>query len=323
MILRKITNPIVFQGNLNKEHYFEGWYYKQVSSTEKYVISFIPGISLFNNDYHSFIQYIYSGLDEKNNRVVKSGYFKFPLTAFEFKDNPFIVKTGENVFSETMINVKLVDDKINIQGTLRFDSITPIKKSILMPNIMGFFAYMPNMECYHGVISMNHSLSGVLKINNEEVDFSNGKGYIEKDWGTSFPKEYIWIQCNNFKNKVVSVTCSIANVPFVKGSFRGFICNVLIDGKEYRFATYNSSKLKVKNIDDGNIVIILENRKAVLKIEGVSKEPISVIAPKNGEMIKKINEEIAGEVKVKLYNKENKVVYKDIGTIAAMEVVGF
>ena len=50
IMLRKIRYPILFQGNLKKKNYFEGWYYKQVSKDEKEVISFIPGISLFDND---------------------------------------------------------------------------------------------------------------------------------------------------------------------------------------------------------------------------------------------------------------------------------
>ncbi len=52
----------------------------------------------------------------------------------------------------------------------------------------------PAMECYHGVVSMYHLLSGHLEINGDKVDFSGGKGYIEKDWGRSMPSDWIWIQ---------------------------------------------------------------------------------------------------------------------------------
>ena len=172
--------------------------------------------------YHSFVQYIFVSIDENNNKITKTGYLRYPLEAFKVNNTPFSVQVGENVFSETMICVKLLDDEINIEGTLELGDFTPIKKSILIPNIMGFFAYIPKMECYHGVISMNHSISGTLKINNEEIDFNKGNGYIEKDWGTSFPKQYIWIQCNNFKYKNTSIFVSIADIPFMKKAFRGF-----------------------------------------------------------------------------------------------------
>lgn len=32
----------------------------------------------------------------------------------------------------------------------------------------------------------------------ETIDFK-GKGYIEADRGKSFPKYYLWAQCNHFK----------------------------------------------------------------------------------------------------------------------------
>ena len=44
------------------------------------------------------------------------------------------------------------------------------------------------MECYHGIVSMDHTVNGLIEINNEKIDFSEGRGYIEKDWGRSFPQ---------------------------------------------------------------------------------------------------------------------------------------
>lgn len=323
MILTKIKSPILFQGNLKKRHYFEGWFYKQVSKDEKSVVSFIPGISLFDNDLHSFVQYMYIGLDRNGGKVIKSGYVKYPLKEFTSSNDPFMIRIGKNIFSESMVSVNMTDGKMNIKGDFNLGKITPIKRSILMPNIMGFFAYIPKMECYHGVISMNHEVNGILKINSEDIDFNNGKGYIEKDWGTSFPKRYIWIQCNNFKNKTTSVFSSAACIPFMGKSFRGYISNLSVDGKEYRFATYNNSILRIKSITNQNAVIVFENKKAKLKIEAASRQPAELIAPQEGKMQKKIKEELSGEVKIHLYNNQNKVIYEDVGCMAGIEVVGF
>ena len=54
-----------------------------------------------------------------------------------------MVKVGDNIFTESSVSVKIKGHKINIEGTLQLEPFTPIKKSILMPNIMGFFAYIP------------------------------------------------------------------------------------------------------------------------------------------------------------------------------------
>lgn len=323
MWLNKIRNPLLFQGNNKREKYFEGWYYKQISKDYKRVISFIPGISLFDNDAHSFIQYIYVSLDENSNKIIKTGYVKYPVKDFKFNNNPFMLQVENNIFTESMISIKIVDKNINIEGTLKLGSFTLIKKSFFAPNIMGFFAYIPKMECYHGIVSMNHRVKGILMINNEQVDFNNGKGYIEKDWGTSFPERYIWIQCNNFKNNNTSIFCSIADIPFMGKSFLGYISNLVIDGKEYRFATYNNSKLKIQSITNEKITLLLEDSKTKLKIEAYLNETGELIAPQKGRMQKKVKEEVSGKVKINLYNKQTGIVYEDICYMAGIEVVGF
>jgi tocopherol cyclase len=323
MWLNKITSPLLFKGTNKTKNYFEGWYYKQVSKDERRVISFIPGISLFNNDVHCFIQYIYVSLDRNDKKIIKTGYVKYPLNDFKFGSSPFRVQVGNSIFSKSMISVKIIDENIRIEGSFKLGSFTPIKKSILTPNIMGFFAYIPKMECYHGVVSMNHNLSGELTINDEQIDFSNGKGYIEKDWGTSFPQKYIWIQCNNFKNKDTSIFCSIAHIPFMKKSFLGYICNLVVDGEEYRFATYNNSKFKIESKTCEMVTLLFENRRVKLKIEANLRETGQLIAPRKGKMQAVVKEELSGKVKIYLYNKQKKTVYEDTGYMAGIEIVGF
>lgn len=323
MWLNKITHPLIFQGNNKTENYFEGWYYKQVSKDEKTVISFIPGISLFNNDVHSFIQYIFVSFDKSNKKVIKTGYVKYKLTDFEFNNDPFSLQVANNIFTESMISIKIKDENINIEGMIKLGSLTPIKKSILTPNIMGFFAYIPKMECYHGIISMNHELSGELRINDEQIVFDNGKGYIEKDFGTSFPEKYIWIQCNNFKNVNTSIFCSIAHIPFMKKSFLGYISNLLVDGEEYRFATYNNSNFKIESITSEMIILVFKNSKSKLKIQATLRETGKLIAPRKGKMQGIVKEELSAQIKISLYNRKNEIVYEDTGYMAGVEIVGF
>lgn len=323
MWLNKLKHPLLFQGNKKRKDYFEGWYFKQVSKDEKSVISFIPGISLFNNEQHSFVQYIFARLDQNHKQMINTGYIKYDINAFDSKDRPFALQIENNIFTESMISINMEDAQIKIEGTLKLDAFTPIKKSIGMPNIMGYFAYIPKMECYHGVVSMNHTVNGILRINNEEIDFENGKGYIEKDWGTSFPEKYIWIQCNNFRNHKTSIFCSIANIPFMRKSFLGFICNILVEGKEYRFATYNNSNMHIESIINGKIILLLENRKATLRLEANIRETAELIAPKLGRMEKIIKEGLSGGAKFSLYDKQNQLNFEDDGSMAGIEIVGF
>jgi hypothetical protein len=223
MFLRLIKEPILFQGRYKKDKYFEGWFFKHVSDDLKNTVCIIPGISLEPKNPHAFIQTIINS----DGKTVETNYYTFSLSDFQYNDNPFFIRIGKNVFSHNGID--LLDESSPLTGKITFSNLTNIKTSKLFPNIMGYYAYLPFMECNHGIISMNHTLNGSLKVNGKNFNFDSGKGYIEKDWGTSFPKEYVWLQCNNFDIPEVSIMCSIANIPFLKKSFQGFICNLLIN----------------------------------------------------------------------------------------------
>lgn len=321
--LNKIINPLLFQGNLKLKDYFEGWYYKQVSENQQNAVIFIPGISLFHNDVNCFIQYINISFNENKEKVIYTGYVKYSIKDFRFSNNPFKIQIGPNIFSESMVSVDISHKAMNMKGTFELGPLTQIKKSIIMPNIMGYFAYIPKMECYHGIASMNHMVKGILSINGEHINFNGGRGYIEKDWGTSFPKEYIWLQCNNFKNKNTGLFASIAHIPFMKKSFLGHISNLVVNGKEYRFATYNNSIFKIESITDKNVILLFKNSEGMLKIEAELTKHGQLIAPEFGEMNRKINEGFSEQIKIYLYNKKDEIIYEDTGSMAGIEIVGF
>jgi hypothetical protein len=320
-MFEKIKNPILFQGNLNKKNYFEGWYFKQVSFDEKTSISFIPGVNLFSGDEHSFVQYIYMNLNERNEKTTKTGYIRYRLDEFSYQNEPFLVQIGQNIFTESFISVRLKDEQFMIQGKLGFGTFQSIKKTLLAPSIMGGFAYVPKMECYHGVISMNHRLQGSLTINNKDIEFTNGKGYIEKDWGTSFPKEYIWIHSNHFKDPSTSLFLSVAHIPFHVKTFKGFICNLIVNDKEYRFATYNNSKVSILDQTKDSVTIVFTNKEAELTVKGLITCSGELIAPENGSMNKAIKEGLSGEVTILLKDKKQNKVYQDTGNLIGIEIV--
>ena len=104
---------------------------------------------------------------------------------------------------------------------------------------MGPFHYIPFMQYKHSVISMKHIVNGTLTINNENYVFKNDLGYIEGDRGFSFPKQYAWTHC--FFNDG-SLMLSVADIPFGLFHFTGSISVILLNDKEYRFATYLGAK---------------------------------------------------------------------------------
>lgn len=185
---------------------------------------------------------------------------------------------------------------------------------------MGPFSYIPFMECNHAIMSMQNNITGSININDEVLDFNGGIGYIEKDWGTSFPKTYIWCQGNNFEKKNTSFMCSIADIPFKLFHFRGFICVVIIDGKEYKFTTYNGSKIIEYDIDDSCLNITLKRDKYYLNIKSTYDIGHKLVAPVKGTMTKDILESIASLITITL-KRNDEIIFSDISSNCGLEIV--
>ena len=315
MYLKKINHPELFQGDKKKNNYFEGWYYKLVTKDQKVSVAFIPGISINQKDSHTFIQ-VFISTDDK----LKTHYFKFDSSDFIYSHHQFQVQISSNLFTLNELNVNLISEGQSINGVIYLNNHIGLNKNLYQPNIMGPFAYVPFMECNHGVISMTSALKGKLNINGEIIDFDEGKAYIEKDWGKSFPKAYIWLQSNHFKNEKTAFMFSYATIPFMGLSFKGLIVNLIYNHKEYRFATYNHSKVIDKDIDKNEMKFLLKKGHYQLEVYAKKEHDVELKSPSLGLMNQTIKEGLSGIIKLKLYDK-NILIYEDEGKNAGIEIM--
>jgi hypothetical protein len=309
--LSKIFHPALFQGSMKMTQYFEGWYFKHVSACAADAFAVIPGISL-SPDRHAFIQF-----SDGSSR--KSTYFRFDINEFRSDKKSFKIKIGNSVFSSEGVGLDLKNKDFRITGKIDYSDVVRLKPTLLRPGIMGWYSYVPSMECNHGVISLNHFLGGHIYVNGERRDFSGGKGYIEKDWGTSFPESWIWLQCNNFKDEYVSVMVSVAKIPWRGKYFVGFIAFLYLRGKTEIFATYNMSKIFSLNKTGENkceINLKKGTRKLRILVSGKDNSPLR--APFEGQMINRIRESINSELFLE-YSVNDRIVYSGSGVRAGFE----
>jgi len=272
------------------------------------------GININSKEKKSFIQVI------TNNT---SYFINYDINAFKYNFKPFYIKIGENYFCKNGIHIDIKDEtqNLNIYGDIKYLNSQNIKTSTLSPNIMGPFSYIPFMECNHAILSMKNKIYGYIKINDNKINFNNNIGYIEKDWGCSFPKSYIWCQGNNFINSNASFMLSIADIPFKLFNFRGVICVLMIDNKEYKFTTYNNAKLVKYDVADNFINIILTKGSYTLTVNSnLNNAGYKLFAPIKGRMEKDILESINAEITVTLKEKNN-IIFSDTSKNCGLEIV--
>lgn len=305
---------ICFQGNKMKKNYFEGWYYKMVTADKKVKMAVIVGICTREHP-HAFIQMI-------ETVTGQSYYFPYDLDAIIFQDEPFSIQIDDNYFSKDQLILNLHNDTMDFRCNLFFSELTPLKKTWFAPTIMGPFSYFP-MKCAHGIMSMHHYIDGSAILNGKEIDFEDGYGYSEKDYGTSFPKQYLWAQSNTLKKesrdfRKVSVMLAIADVPFGLIDFRGFLCVLQINHKQYRFTTYNHSKLTYRRKKHGVIMVELKRGNDCLTMHLKPGTSYALKAPIEGAMKENINESLDGVISI-VFKQNRKTVFKQQMIAAGME----
>jgi hypothetical protein len=309
-----IFKPEVFQGNLSNKQYFEGWYFKHVSKNKEHVYSFIPGISLNPENPHAFIQVI-------DGVTGNTKYIEYPLSSFSFSKNYFKVQVGDSVFTTDSMLLNIDSPLIKVSGRLGYSGSVKYPASLLSPGIMGWYSFVPYMECKHGVVSVLHRIDGSLIINGEQLDFSGGKGYIEKDWGKSFPESWIWFQSNNFMNSDASIMMSIAKIPWLGSYFTGFLGFLYFKGTFYPFSTYHKSKITALKLADEKLTISFEGKKFKLTVIATLQNSGILLAPKSGKMSRRIKESIDSELEVILTDLKETEIYHDKASRAGLEVI--
>lgn len=314
--IKKTFHPEYFQGNRKRKNYFEGWYYKMVSRDGGSIYAVIPGISYGRDSEHShsFIQII-------NGRNGKTGYFSFDIDDFSYARDSFKIAIGNNSFSDSHVRLNIERGDEEIKGSLDFFNLKKLPKSILSPGIMGWYAFVPFMECYHGIVSLDHAIKGALYIEGEKIDFDGGVGYTEKDWGQSFPSSWVWMQSNHF-NEAVSFMLSIARIPWLRSHFIGFLSVLMIEGTVYRFATYTGARIVELRISDDEVFATIEDGSHVIRVNAFSSHAGLLRAPVSGEMDRRIAESIDAAVEISLSGRDGVTLYSGRGLHAGLEVVG-
>jgi tocopherol cyclase len=310
----RFLNPGNFQGDLKKKNYFEGWYFKHVSHDLENVCSFIPGVALTRHDPHAFIQVI-------NGITGETEYITYPLDQFTWEKKKLYLKIGNSVFTDKYISLNIESDKLSLTGRVDYNNIIKYPWSLISPGIMGWYSFVPYMECKHDIVSVNHDLTGQITLNGTSINLTDGKGYIEKDWGTSFPEVWIWMQSNNFSNPNVSFSFSVAKIPWLGRFFMGFIAFLYLNGRFFLFSTYNKSVIADIRHDNRSISLSMQNNTSILSITVIKNNFGELRAPASGDMSRRIKESIDSTIDLNLYDKRGELIYKDTGKRAGCEVV--
>jgi tocopherol cyclase len=331
---RETWRPDSYHGHGKQHDFFEGWYFKLADAAGSRVYAVIPGVFLGHDpaDSHCFVQTL-DGL------TGHSAYHRYPLADFWAAAGRFEVRVGPNLFSADGLTLNIPPSDptgpaaLSFKGALSFSGLTPWPVTLTSPGIMGPYALAPFMECYHGVVSLDHRIGGRLNIGGAAVDFEGGRGYIEKDWGQAFPRGWIWMQSNHFELAGTSLTASIATIPWLCGAFPGFIVGLWHGGRLYRFATYTGAQTEELRLSDTHVTWRMAGKVREswrpethrLEIHATRAGSGLLHGPARTAMLQRVAESLTAEITVRLSawrDGQEDVIFEGTGRHGGLEING-
>lgn len=267
--------------------YFAGWYLKHQTGSGR-ALALIPAMHIDA-----------AGRRGASLQVIAGGqawWIEYPDSEFHAGEEGFSLQLGQNRFFRSGLALDIEQDGLSLCGTLGYGPFRSLRS-----DIMGPFRLFPGMECSHGVLSMGHTLKGTLTLNGERLDFSGGQGYIETDWGRSFPRAYLWTQCLWSGG---SLMLSIADIPLPVGHFTGCICAVIHQGREYRLASYRSLRIRHWSPEGAEI----RQGKYRLTVQLLEEQGCLLRAPDLGSMERTVRESLRAKVRYCFWRGETLLI---------------
>lgn len=307
----KASNPGPYHGQHKSKSFFEGWYFKIDQPEIGLTLIVIVGIAMnANGEKEAFIQF-----GESNTK--KPRYYRFDAAEFQASSHTFEVKLGPNYFSLDRLKLDLAD----LQMDLHLSHHRQWEGSPYVPNIMGPLSYFSHLDCHHNVLSLRNTVRGSMLINGTNISLNDAIGYIEKDWGKTFPKAHIWMQSNTLEQSDLSLSLAVGKMDFLKQSWRAHAAILQGEDGSALFASYRLHRFRFRQNPEGYRLTFRGSR-YTLEISFNPKDTMPLVSPNHQGMKGIVEESLQSEILVQLKDRFQQKLLIDTQGTASVEIAG-
>lgn len=266
--------PSNLRGFMNRPSYFEGWFQKIYAVEHRASVLIIYGYATQNPpERFGFIQILLP-----NERPL---LYYFPKHEVDLDLTNHVVRMGNNLLSTQEITIA----SEVLQMNLRLSVKHPVQS---LKNTMGYTYYIPNLPCYHAVVNPAHWVSGDIQFNGNSIELTNERGYLEKNWGTSFPQDYLWLHALDPSDSGVSLLFSCASMHWMGRTFRKHVGHIRYKGIEMDLRELKQVTIRCVKESSLSYSITLSSKTISLRIEVVSVRQVTFKGPDQGQMSRDI-----------------------------------
>ena len=187
----------------------------------------------------------------------------------------------------------------------------------------GWLSYLPLFDP-GWQITMAHGLAtGWIEWQNQVYYFNDVPAYSEKNWGTSFPQKWFWLNCNSFDDAQDLALTSVGGIRQVSWWQETVgLVGIHYQNKFYEFVPWNSKiSWRVKPWGEWQIEAI-NNSNYSVSLSGKTHLPGTFVrTPTEKGLVLNCRDTTKGNLTLKL-KQDNKTIVEASSNLAGLEVGG-
>jgi len=291
--------PNSIRGTFERNKFFEGWFQKVYSKAHKASFILIYGYATHNSDNEfGFLQILIP------NQTPEIVYFPKNQVSCDIKKHQF--RMGKNLLTSELIRIDIngISIELNLKNKQPFRTFK---------NSMGYTYFIPNLPCYHSVLNTAQSVSGEIKHQGQCYTLDHEMGYLEKNWGTTFPESYFWVHAVDPNNPAISLLFSRAKIVWLGKTYIKHVGYLCYDGQQIELRELKNCAVSNSNISPENRIIQIRSASAQLDLAlGYGRE-VQFKGPKDGALSRMIHHQADAKVEVSLTYENRRQQFQMVG----------
>ena len=291
--------PNSIRGTFERNKFFEGWFQKVYSKAHKASFIFIYGYATQNSeDEFGFLQVLIP------NQTPEIFYFAKNEVSCDIEQHIF--RMGKNLLTTELIRIETngLSIELNLKNTDPFRTFK---------NSMGYTYFIPNLPCYHSVLNSAQSVSGEIKHQGQCYTLDHEMGYLEKNWGTTFPESYFWVHAVDPNNTAISLLFSRAKIVWLGKTYVKHVGYLCFDGQHIELRGLKNFTVSNSNISPENRSIQIRSASAQLDLSLAYGRQVVFNGPKDGALSRTIHHQTDAKVEVSLTYENRRHQFQMVG----------
>lgn len=276
---------------------FEDWYIRLVDAKGEKIVSCNMRLNKISSSMQGSLKCTYDIGERKGSISVSVTDVMSDETGVHF---------GQSVINKENIILDVQNAEGALSGHLELEHVVDLNRSFLQPGMMGIYKYVPFMEFYQEVVVLRASTVGVINVDGEEVDFTGGSCYIQKQWGSKFPNIWVWAQCSGFDDaNDTTLTLGIARLKVLFNYYTAFTIPIYYNEQVEIFSNYNGGQIAKLYRYKGYLHLIITQKDKLLDVKIYGRDELECISSKETHGIRDVYECDKVKMEVKISEKGN------------------